>query len=105
MCGKHYLQGVWGGSPAQRGARRGRARSHAREVRLSEQAGWVVLEVIDRGRGFVPPPLDGPSATERQEHIGLRGMRDRVQLVGGQLHLISQPGQGTRVIVQVPSEA
>jgi signal transduction histidine kinase len=74
------------------------------EVRLSGQDGWVVLEVIDHGRGFVPPPLDGPSATEREEHIGLRGMRDRMHLVGGQLRLLSQPGQGTRVIVQVPGD-
>jgi signal transduction histidine kinase len=75
------------------------------EVRLSEQDGWVVLEVTDHGRGFVPPPLDGPSATEREEHIGLRGMRDRMHLVGGQLRVVSQPGQGTCVIVQVPCDA
>jgi signal transduction histidine kinase len=75
------------------------------EVRLSAQDGWVVLEVTDHRRGFVPPPLDGPGATEREEHIGLRGMRDRMHLVGGQLRVVSQPGQGTRVIVQVPGDA
>lgn len=74
-------------------------------VRLSGVGSWVTLEVADQGRGFEPPPLEGPGATEREEHIGLRGMRERMHLVGGNLQLISQPGQGTRVIVQVPSDA
>src|SRR5262245_24480122 len=69
------------------------------EVYLTSQDGWVVLEVCDDGIGFTPPPLEGPGATEREEHIGLRGMRERVHLVGGQLRVISQPGQGTQVIV------
>ncbi len=74
------------------------------EVRLASKDGWVTLEVRDEGRGFEPPPLDGPSATEREEHIGLRGMRERAQLVGGQLHLTSRPGHGTRIEVKVPSD-
>lgn len=73
-------------------------------VRLRSRAGWVVLEVIDRGVGFTPPPLEGPGATEREEHIGLRGMRERVQLVGGQLEINSRPGRGTRVIVKAPAD-
>ncbi|GAB4216471.1 MAG: hypothetical protein OHK0022_57620 [Roseiflexaceae bacterium] len=74
------------------------------QVRLSRRDGWVQLEVADEGRGFTPPPLEGPGATEREEHIGLRGMRERMLLVGGQLRVISQIGQGTRVIVRVPSD-
>jgi signal transduction histidine kinase len=63
-----------------------------------------VHEVSDNGAGFTPP-LEGPGATEREEHIGLRGMRERVHLVGGQLCVVSQPGVGARVIVHVPSDA
>jgi signal transduction histidine kinase len=77
----------------------------AQEVYVTSQDSWVLLEVCDDGIGFTPPPLEGPGATEREEHIGLRGMRERVHLVGGQLRVISQPGQGTRVIVRVPSDA
>lgn len=72
-------------------------------VRLSNSHGWVRLEVIDQGRGFTPPPLTGPEATERGEHIGLRGMRERVSLVGGTFAIESAPGAGTRIIVEVPS--
>ncbi|MBK9714195.1 MAG: sensor histidine kinase [Kouleothrix sp.] len=77
----------------------------SQEVFLTSQDRWVILEVTDEGIGFTPPPMEGPGATEREEHIGLRGMRERVHLAGGSLRVISQPGHGTRVIVQVPSDA
>lgn len=69
---------------------------------LSSSAQALRLEVMDDGRGFVPPPLVGPEATERVEHIGLRGMRERVTLVGGRFTIESAPGQGTRIVVEVP---
>ena len=62
----------------------------------------LVLVVADQGCGFEPPPLDGPQATEKQEHIGLRGMRERAELVGGRLMVESHPGAGTRIQVEVP---
>lgn len=68
---------------------------------------WVVhsninIEVVDFGKGFVPPDLDGLYGTEEAKHIGLRGMRDRLHLVGGRLKVESAPGQGTRIHVTVP---
>jgi signal transduction histidine kinase len=74
------------------------------DIYLTGRGRWVEMEVTDDGIGFTPPPLEGPEATEREEHIGLRGMRDRIHLVGGQLQLISQLGHGTRVIVRAPSD-
>jgi len=71
-------------------------------VKLWMEKKRLVLEVTDQGRGFEPPPLSGPHATERQEHIGLRGMRERAALVGGKFFVKSQPGTGTRVWVEVP---
>jgi signal transduction histidine kinase len=44
----------------------------------------------------------GPDATEREEHIGLRGMRDRVGLLGGEFELYSGLDQGTRIVVRIP---
>jgi signal transduction histidine kinase len=70
-------------------------------VRLTGDDRSVRLEVIDQGPGFTPPPLVGPEATERAEHIGLRGMRERIALVGGQFHINSAPGAGTRIVVEV----
>jgi signal transduction histidine kinase len=74
------------------------------DIHLSGEDGWVALRVSDAGRGFDPPPLDGPLATEREEHIGLRGMRDRAELVSGRFKLVSRPGEGTRIEVRVPGD-
>ena len=74
-------------------------------VRIAEAADELTLAVWDKGRGFTPPPLTGPAATEREEHIGLRGMRDRVALVGGVFDLQSSPQQGTHITVRVPIHA
>jgi signal transduction histidine kinase len=72
------------------------------KVLLRAHRGRIVLEIRDEGRGFDPPPLTGPEATERSEHIGLRGMRERAAMIGGSLRIRSQPGRGTRVLVEVP---
>lgn len=70
-------------------------------VQVSETAVSLTLAVWDEGRGFTPPPLTGPRATEAGAHIGLRGMRDRVALVGGVFDLQSSPQTGTRITVKV----
>ncbi|RME86002.1 MAG: hypothetical protein D6775_01270 [Caldilineae bacterium] len=64
---------------------------------------WIYLEVWDHGKGFAPPPLTGPQATEASQHIGLRGMRERVHLVGGELRVESAPNMGTKIHVRVPT--
>jgi signal transduction histidine kinase len=74
-------------------------------VRLWSEDGIICLEVYDRGRGFEPPPLEGPAGTEHEAHIGLRGMRDRIALLDGEFHLTSRPGQGTRIVVKVAALA
>ncbi|MCB0076612.1 MAG: hypothetical protein KDD73_04245 [Anaerolineales bacterium] len=71
-------------------------------VRISTRDEWLTMEIIDRGKGFVPPILEGPTATEDRKHIGLRGMRDRLYLVGGRLQVVSAPGEGTMIRVTVP---
>jgi len=72
-------------------------------VRLAAREGKVRMDVIDDGPGFTPPPLVGPEATERAEHIGLRGMRERVALVGGEFCIDSSPGAGAHIVVEVPA--
>lgn len=76
--------------------------SDAESVKLWEEDGCICLRVDDNGRGFEPPPLNGPQATEREEHIGLRGMRDRIELLDGTFKLVSHPGSGTSIQVRVP---
>ena len=58
----------------------------------------VFLQVKDQGIGFEPHAL---SAAE--DHMGLVGLQERVDALGGLLSIDSQPGQGTRVTVEVTS--
>ncbi|MBI2977027.1 MAG: sensor histidine kinase [Chloroflexi bacterium] len=75
---------------------------NAAAVRAWAEGERLCLEVADAGRGFQPPPLSGPEATERHEHIGLRGMRERAALVNGEICVDSRPGRGTRVRAEIP---
>jgi signal transduction histidine kinase len=76
------------------------------QVRLWIERGQRLhAEITDAGRGFTPPLLDGPDATNLPAHIGLRGMRERIALVNGALSVESRPGGGTRVRAEVPLDA
>ena len=67
---------------------------------LERQGPTIHLEVEDCGCGFEPlAVLHEPGLGE---HIGLREMHERVELVGGHLTVSSQPGAGTLVVAEVP---
>ncbi|MDE2974341.1 MAG: PAS domain-containing sensor histidine kinase [Gemmatimonadota bacterium] len=65
-------------------------------VALRSAAGMIIAEIRDEGCGFDPGgvPSDG--------HIGLIGMRERAELVGGTLTVRTSPGEGTTVTAAVP---
>ncbi|HEX6687244.1 MAG TPA: sensor histidine kinase, partial [Solirubrobacterales bacterium] len=63
-------------------------------VGLEEAGGELVLSVTDDGKGF--DPAEGTSG------FGLAGMRERAELVGGELQVESTPDGGTRVMASVP---
>jgi len=65
-------------------------------VRLSGTPTDIQLAVIDRGIGF---DLDAPS---QSAGLGLISMRERLNLVNGDLHVESNVGVGTAVRVRVP---
>lgn len=57
---------------------------------------WI-LEIGDNGIGFSPDEVPHFS-----QH-GLRGMRERAELIGADFQIISRPYQGTVIRLQVPS--
>jgi signal transduction histidine kinase len=61
------------------------------KVQLAFNGQGISLLVADDGLGFQERP------DEAADHFGLPGMRERAQLVGGQLTIESRPGQGTTV--------
>jgi signal transduction histidine kinase len=71
-------------------------------VRLRGEPRGLWLEVRDEGRGFDPADYLGTPSPEAMSHFGLRGMRDRAELVGGRFEIESAPGQGTAVRVWLP---
>jgi signal transduction histidine kinase len=64
------------------------------DVRLRAEGNALVTEVIDDGRGFEP--------TVAQGGVGLVGMRERVEELGGEIEVSSRPGEGTQVTIRVP---
>ncbi len=67
-------------------------------VNLERHANQLRLVIEDNGRGFAP----GPRAPSKRRPLGLIAMRDRAELLGGQLQLFSEAGRGMRVVVTVP---
>lgn len=80
-------------------------RKHAQtteaRIALERQPARLRMEIQDWGRGF-----DAEAALTEEhrpgEHVGLREMRERVELIGGQLEISSQPCSGTLIVADVP---
>ena len=65
-------------------------------ARVWSEPGQLCLAVSDRGLGFVP------NAVGTGERLGLAGMRERAELLGGSFQVESAPGRGTTVRVCWP---
>ncbi|MCC3778712.1 GAF domain-containing sensor histidine kinase [Streptomyces sp. UNOB3_S3] len=67
------------------------------DVTLTRRGHGAALRVTDDGQGF------DPSAVRRAgRHLGLVSMRDRANGVGGGLTVVSAPGKGTTIEMEVP---
>ena len=64
-------------------------------VALEEREGMIRLSVRDDGCGFDPASKVGLG-------LGLRGMEERSELVGGSLDVRSSPEKGTTIVLEVP---
>lgn len=74
------------------------AKATAVDVRLTLQAGELVLLVMDDGVGILAEQINNVHS------IGLVGMRERVLAFGGSVDFEGSPGGGTTVTVRVPLE-
>lgn len=69
-------------------------------VMIVQRAAGITLSVKDDGRGF---DVGGTIETAAAEgHLGVIGMRERVRAYGGMFQVISHPGIGTTVTVDLP---
>lgn len=69
--------------------------AQASQARIELEMGseGLVLSVYDEGRGFDPSQIP-------PGHMGLAIMRERAEAIGGLLHVMSRPGEGTTVRLQ-----
>jgi signal transduction histidine kinase len=74
------------------------AESERIEVRLEDGGGRLLLTVADDGRGFDP---DAPVLRGRR--LGLTSMEERATELGGRLSVVSRPGEGTTVRLELPA--
>lgn len=74
------------------------AQAHTVELTLTVESADLRLTISDDGVGFVENP-------GRPVSFGVVGMRERVLMMGGQLSLHSEPGEGTTLSVTVPLDA
>lgn len=73
------------------------AHAHKVEIRLNRKPDLLVIMVRDDGAGFDPE-----DDTVGRKSLGLAGMRERAQLVGGTLQILSSPGLGTTILARLP---
>jgi signal transduction histidine kinase len=66
------------------------------DVLLKKRGERVVVIVEDDGVGF------DPYEALRGERLGLLGMRERAEMLNGQLTIESAPGKGTTIVVEIP---
>jgi two-component system nitrate/nitrite sensor histidine kinase NarX len=78
-----------------------RKHAHAKTawIVLKEWEGDLILEVGDDGQGFCE--VDVPLLSQ----YGLRGMRERSELIGADFQIVSRPNEGTVVHLRLPARS
>ena len=76
---------------------------HAHASRVAVSIGKlpdaVRMEITDNGKSF---DVERVLRARNHKHLGLLGMRERVEMVGGNLSVESAPGRGTTIGAEVP---
>lgn len=77
--------------------------AHATKVGLSitKIPGAIRMDISDNGRSF---RVGTALLAKNPKRLGLIGMKERVEMVGGRLSIVSAPGKGTTVRAEIPLE-
>jgi len=76
------------------------ADASAVSLTLSRRGELLTMMVEDDGRGMETTESEEPS-----RHLGLLGIRERLEIIGGEMHFETAPGAGTAVFVRIPLPA
>lgn len=78
------------------------SRAESAYISLEFKNGRITVQVEDDGIGF--NLLEVLSSTHEKESMGLLGMKERAELLGGTLNIDTQPGRGTRILIKIPCD-
>ncbi len=78
------------------------AEANVAVVRVERRDGAIEASVTDDGKGLPGAERLGPRGDGLEGGFGTSGMRERAELVGGELELLPAPGRGTIVRLRVP---
>ena len=77
------------------------AQSATASIRLTAAADLLTLEIDDRGRGMPPEVLSSVTTGGGAPGVGIAGMRERLEQLGGRLNIESSD-RGTTIRATVP---
>jgi two-component system sensor histidine kinase DegS len=66
---------------------------------ISEHEGAIQMEISDNGKSF---HVGATLLAKNNRQLGLVGMRERMEMIGGTLTIISAPGRGTTILAKMP---
>jgi len=75
------------------------AQASRAEVTIQKLDGQVCMKIKDNGQGF---PAGRGLQAKKSKRLGLLGMKERLEMVNGNLTIESSPGKGTTIQAQVP---
>lgn len=70
-------------------------------LEINYQPARILLVIQDNGIGFRSEVIE--QAASRNANFGLVGMRERVELIEGRMDIDSNPGHGTKIIIDIPT--
>jgi two-component system, NarL family, sensor histidine kinase DegS len=66
---------------------------------ISERPGAIRMEISDNGKSF---PVAQVLSAKNHRRLGLIGMRERIEMIGGTFAIESSRGKGTTVCAEIP---
>ena len=69
------------------------------EISIKKLPAGICMKITDDGKSF---PVEKVLNAKGGKRLGLLGMRERLEMVGGLLEIVSAPGKGTTITAQIP---
>ena len=70
-------------------------------IRIGRKDGQLCCSIEDDGKGF---DMQVVQSDYKRRGLGLTGMQERLNAIGGTLSIDSAPGRGTKLLIQLPTE-